>query len=222
MDKQLEQTIKERFMRKVKMPEEFGGCWLWVAARNKYGYGWVAYGGSSSLAHRVAHLLFIGPIPEGMCILHRCDNPPCVNPEHLFLGTRTDNNEDKKQKGRCASLSGERNPKARLTENQVRFIFFQYWTGKATQTQLVRHQNIGFTVVNDIVRGNSWKHLNLLEAVVGWKKPKRDYRRDEKTKLKIGMANRGKVRSPEVKKKMSESRLRYLKQKQEILNGERQ
>lgn len=87
-----------RFNRKWT-PEPNTGCWLWTKGTHKYGYGFFKYAGDVT-AHRAGYRLYRGPIPEGMHVLHRCDVPQCVNPDHLFLGTQVDNNKDCAQKGR--------------------------------------------------------------------------------------------------------------------------
>jgi hypothetical protein len=87
----------ERFMGFVEKAE---GCWIWKGPKSVNGYGSFQYRRTSNSAHRIAFEFLKGPIPEGLQVLHRCDNPPCVNPEHLFLGTNLDNVKDKVQKGR--------------------------------------------------------------------------------------------------------------------------
>lgn len=79
------------------------GCWLWVKCKLSFGYGQLRVSGSRILAHRYAYTLYIGPIPEGMLILHKCDVPNCVNPEHLFLGTTQDNTADMMVKNRVGN-----------------------------------------------------------------------------------------------------------------------
>lgn len=105
--------VRDRFLSKV---DQSGDCWTWSASKMKNGYG--RFGVSKGVirfAHRVSHELFIGPIPSGSFVLHRCDNPSCVNPAHLFLGTHADNMIDMKRKGR--SLRGARNPACKFSDD---------------------------------------------------------------------------------------------------------
>jgi hypothetical protein len=94
-------SIAKRWAEKVVLPatEAATACWAWRGYR-WLGYGRVNVGKMPRLAHRVAFELFHGPIPDGLCVCHRCDNPQCCNPGHLFLGTLTDNNRDMTEKGR--------------------------------------------------------------------------------------------------------------------------
>lgn len=90
---------EDRFWAKVRRGEQ-NDCWEWSAGVDNFGYGRLNTRGVVDLAHRLSWELAHGPIPDGMCVLHRCDNPPCVNPRHLFLGTRDDNVQDMIAKGR--------------------------------------------------------------------------------------------------------------------------
>lgn len=94
-----------RFGRKIEK-DPVSGCWNWTASRHRDGYGWFGPGGRGRavLAHRWAYENFVGPIPSGLYILHHCDNPPCVNPDHLFVGTQADNVADCIRKGRHAKM----------------------------------------------------------------------------------------------------------------------
>jgi hypothetical protein len=83
-------------------------CWHFCGTRNKGGYGRITYGGRMQVAHRLSYEAFVGPIPHGMSVLHKCDNPSCINPEHLWLGTYTDNRRDCVQKNRHNLPRGDR------------------------------------------------------------------------------------------------------------------
>lgn len=113
--------VPTRFRKFVGPPRETG-CWPWTGSRSKMegGYGRLNVGGRPVSAHRIAYQLYVGTIPSGMWVLHACDWPPCVNPEHLFLGTRATNSADAVAKGRIAH--GEKHWNARLTERDVRAI----------------------------------------------------------------------------------------------------
>ena len=139
-------------------------CIEWQKCRNKSGYGIV--GGRERrrscgiLAHRHAWADVHGPIPEGMCVLHRCDNPPCVNPDHLFLGTQADNMRDMRLKSRAKAgpghgKRGEEVPVAKLTNEQARQILLD----SRPQRQIARDFGIVQQTVSDIKRGRRWAWL---------------------------------------------------------------
>jgi hypothetical protein len=110
-----------RFWAKVDRREE-DQCWRWVGSTSITGYGRLSFSGGCKQAHRVAWHLTHGPVPDGLCVLHRCDNPPCVNPAHLFLGTHLDNVRDCFAKGRGRPPHSERHNKAKLTLAAVAVI----------------------------------------------------------------------------------------------------
>lgn len=91
--------IEARFWAKVSKGKT-SECWEWAAGRNEFGYGLFFLNGRRERAHRVSHSLFVGPIPEGMVVRHKCDNPPCINPDHLEVGTQGDNMQDAWTRGR--------------------------------------------------------------------------------------------------------------------------
>lgn len=105
-------------IRERSVPEPNTGCWLWLGVLSPRGYGKLKSRGHSMAAHRASYISFRGPIPGGLCVLHRCDNPPCVNPDHLWLGTNADNSADMVAKGRSAR--GERHGSATHPERVAR------------------------------------------------------------------------------------------------------
>lgn len=90
--------LRKRFFKKVHFNDN--GCWEWIGARKEKGYGSFAYDKKNGHAHRYSYTTFIGPIPKGMNVCHHCDNPPCVNPDHLWVGTTQENIDDCIRKGR--------------------------------------------------------------------------------------------------------------------------
>jgi len=111
--------FKEKFWGNVQ--KTASGCWEWLGNKRN-GYGRVGYKGKLHTCTRVAWEWVNGKIPEGMFICHKCDNPPCINPEHLFLGNRTQNIRDCFAKGRNKSVLGTKNPNSKLTEENIRKI----------------------------------------------------------------------------------------------------
>lgn len=141
--------------------EHLGKCWVWTGWTNELGYGLVSrVEGIRRLhrAHRVSWTLTNGKIPDGLLVLHRCDNPACVNPEHTFLGTHADNIRDKMEKGRGGHLRGEEAGRAKLTENEVREIRKMRGEG-AVYPVIARRFGVSESTIAAIIRGRSWKHL---------------------------------------------------------------
>ena len=150
--------IAERLWRKVTRAD---GCWLWTGARCPKGYGSIGLGGYKGghiKAHRLSWQIKNGPIPEGMCVLHRCDVPSCVNPEHLFLGTVAENNRDRERKGRSAPVQLERHPNTKLTNAQVLEIYRRSHEGSALVV-LATEYGVSASVIGEIKQGRSWSAL---------------------------------------------------------------
>ncbi len=153
--------LKERFWVKVDVVG-FDECWEWKAYRSRHGYGLIWAGVDTGRrwfrANRVAWELTHGEIPVGLFVCHHCDNPACCNPQHLFLGTQADNVRDSWQKGRASggSMPGEKNPSAKLREQQVREIR-RLWSEERTPHKILAEMfSISRRQINSIVRGASW------------------------------------------------------------------
>jgi len=159
----------DRFLKKVQKTDT---CWLWTASGVPKGYGVIFYQGKQQYAHRVSYLLHVGPIPEGMQVLHSCDVPRCVNPEHLSIGTALDNSRNMLSKGRhrtapaCGDKNGARlhpekmargesHPHAKLTAAAVADIRARYSAGEK-QVAIAAHFKIRQCHVSSIVRHKSW------------------------------------------------------------------
>lgn len=148
------ESIRVRFWSKVS---KGSSCWVWTASRmDKLPYGRVcAVKGKPVLAHRLSYAINRGEIPEGMHVLHSCDNPSCVNPDHLFLGTNEDNVSDKVAKNRQSRMLGEAHPMAKLTDEDVRRIF----TSKAKGVTLALTYNVSPNAICRIRKRKTWVHV---------------------------------------------------------------
>lgn len=152
-------TLEERFWPKVNKTET---CWLWKAATHEFGYGLIGcpdVAGRTLRAHRVSYELFVGPIPDGMSVLHKCDVPACVNPAHLFVGTQQDNVDDMRGKGRFKANgngSGENSPNSKITWAQVEEIRALAASGIRHKT-IARKFNLDRSTISQIVSLKTWK-----------------------------------------------------------------
>lgn len=179
----LRRTVAERFWSKVEKPTGEDGCWLWTAGLVN-GYGHFRLPSGQCLAHRMSWELANGPVPEGLCVLHKCDNPRCVNPEHLFIGTRADNNRDRAAKGRSITGDnhwthyaperlprganhwrrlhpeqiprGDLHPTRKVSAEDVREIRRLYALGGISQRELGLRYGITRSAVGKITRNQNW------------------------------------------------------------------
>lgn len=152
-------TPEERFWRFVERTES---CWLWTGTKLRAGYGSLSVSNAPpvrALAHRLSWQIHHGEIPDGMHVLHRCDNPSCVRPDHLFLGTHRDNMLDKVSKGRANAPRGERVWGAKLTPEQVREARAAYRAGTRV-ADLARKYGVSHPSMTKAVRGERWRYVS--------------------------------------------------------------
>ena len=156
-------TIEDRFWSKVDKGSA-DGCWEWTGNKHKFGYGTISIDGRPRATHRVSWEIHNGNIPEGTgyhgtCICHKCDNPSCVRPEHLFLGSVQENNNDMVKKGRRSSQKGANNPRSKINSTQARVI------RRHANRNLMTHKEIGsiFSISSSSVAGikslRRWAHV---------------------------------------------------------------
>jgi HNH endonuclease len=151
-----------RFWAKVQKTDS---CWLWTGFVNSQSrYGKIQIGPRKSRVmawvHRISWELTNGPIPDGIEVCHNCpggDNPRCVNPSHLFLGTHADNMRDAARKGQMAK--GERRPTSKLTDATVRLIRMRYAAGGITQQALADEHGVSISQICGVVNRATWKHV---------------------------------------------------------------
>lgn len=150
--------MSDRFWSKVDRSGGPDACWPWMAYRQPKGYGIARHDGRLELAHRVAWMLENGPIPDGLCALHKCDNRPCANPSHLFLGTNVDNVRDRDAKGRGGSARGERNRHAKLSASDIPWI--RAWRGAGFMERVIAAEyGVSQATVSSVSRRTTWEHV---------------------------------------------------------------
>lgn len=154
------EPIADRLLSKIAKNAVSGE---WTAAVTNKGYGKLQLhtgktGGKTGSAHRLSWMEFKGAIPLGQCVLHRCDNPKCINPEHLFLGTKKDNSQDCLRKGRWPSREGEKGASAKLTNAAIRLMRLLRAEGW-TQCRLAQRFSITQSAVSRAVRGKTWGNV---------------------------------------------------------------
>jgi len=151
--KKISVELVERFSEKWELNTETG-CWEWTASMVPRGYGQIKDPGTRAnyIAHRLSYLIHYGEIPTGMCVCHTCDNPKCVRPTHLFLGTKKDNNQDAAAKGRSTMHN------AKLTEEKVLAIHKMAEEG-VSQGKIGRNFGVGQATIWKILHGERWKKV---------------------------------------------------------------
>ena len=146
--------MRDRFLSRVHAGKD-DECWEWTGGNFNTGYGRFWDGEREVVAHRIAWEIERGPIPDSLCVLHDCDNPPCVNPAHLWLGTKGDNNRDREAKGRGNQPRGEHHSMAKLTEKEVLAIR----ASTETPSALAERYGVDFTNIWLVRTRKTWRHI---------------------------------------------------------------
>ena len=170
--------FEQRFWERVSkngppQPHMTTRCWEWIGTKDTHGYGQLRVKGTMTLMHRFSYNLHYGEIPNKLCVLHECDNPSCVNPNHLWLGTKGDNTRDMERKGRAyhprgisngrhtkpeSAVRGETHSSAKLTDDYVKEIRNLH-AGGTSYSQLAKRYHVGRSTIVRIVKREAWKHI---------------------------------------------------------------
>ena len=148
-----DQSFINRFWDKVNKRNN-NLCWEWIGARSASGYG--VYGKPNKYAHRVSYVLHYGKLPMNLFVCHKCDNPICVNPYHLFLGNHSDNMKDRNKKKRSNLPKGEKHFNSKLSKSNVKEIRSVYKQRLFNQHELAYIFNVHVMTINDVIKGKSW------------------------------------------------------------------
>jgi Autographiviridae endonuclease len=154
----LSDSETRRFWKHVRIGP---GCWEWTASRKPAGYGELRVRGVNLYAHRLSWLISYGTLPAELCVLHRCDNPPCVRPDHLFLGTDNENHRDMRAKGRDSKpprFVGSGHPMARIDEATARLVW-RLWCAGLSRAQIRTRTGVPPTTVYMITSRRQWRHI---------------------------------------------------------------
>ena len=153
--------VIDRFLNKVKKTDS---CWIWTSGRNNKGYGWFWDGEKIDGSHRFSYRYYNGTIGEHLCVCHKCDNPSCVNPEHLFVATQSDNLKDmyEKNRGRTMDtyLRGEKHGCAKLLNIQVKQIREEYSNGTSSYRILANKYNVDKRTISRIIKHKVYKEVS--------------------------------------------------------------
>ena len=150
-----DEVVQARLLNKARLTES--GCWQWIGKTQRRRYGLFWHREKYTGAHRVSYEVFVGPIPAGLVVRHSCDNPGCINPNHLSLGTQKDNARDRTERGRGHKLKGELIGTSKLTESQVREIRASV---NMSLQDIAQKYGIDKSNAWAIRAGKSWKHVS--------------------------------------------------------------
>lgn len=143
-----------------KFAKRDSGCWEWIGAKNQAGYGVLVVGRKSLLAHRLSYVMHKGRLDQGALVCHHCDNPCCVNPEHLYAGDDKTNAFDRMSRGRYVAPAGELNGISKLTDEAVSEIRRAWAEGGLKQKELAEIYDVSPSLISKVVNGHIWGHVN--------------------------------------------------------------
>lgn len=150
-------TRDDRFVSNLKMNDE-NNCWEWIGSKNNKGYGVFGINGKMKLSHRIIYEKHKGKIPNGLLVLHKCDNTKCCNPEHLYLGNQLTNMDDMHKRNRDNKAHGETHVRAKMSEKEVKEIRYKFNQGM-TILKLSQLYPISYHSIWCICRNKTWKHV---------------------------------------------------------------
>jgi hypothetical protein len=151
-------SVVRKCIEEWSTPEPSTGCWLWMRGAGSGGYGTISVGGKTVRTNRASYEAFYGPIPEGLFVLHSCDQKLCVNPEHLSADTRGENTRQAYARGLTPRLRGTKNHNAKFSEADVTMWHVMHMAGMSG-ADVARAYNTSRSVVNLALRGKSWRHV---------------------------------------------------------------
>ncbi len=162
MNRKISASDFRRFFLKISFStiEHPNNCWEWIGAKARANYGNFYWNKKNIPAHRFSYLAFNGEIPDGLFVLHRCDNSICVNPYHLFIGTQKENILDASRKGRL--MRGERHSQSKLAEKDIVEIRKKYKSGLGDTTTLAVEFGVSSSQIHNIVTGKKWAHIKYI------------------------------------------------------------
>lgn len=158
--------IKDRLLENVVI-NNATGCWEWIGCK-RGGYGRTIIGSrrdgtrKTITTHRLSYLIFHGEIPYGMEVCHRCDNPACINPDHLFVGTRQDNIDDRERKGRNIVKTGEQHPRSKLSKKSVKNARWERAYHKTSFQKLADKYGVSKKTIQNAINGITWKCVQYM------------------------------------------------------------
>ena len=144
---------KERFLNKVIKTDT---CWLWTGKKSRLKYGKILVEGKEIFAHRLSYTIFKGKLLDNLCICHTCDNPSCVNPEHLWQGTKKENSQDMTKKGRHVNNRGEKCGMAKLKWDDIEKIRSLYIPWKYGRYELAKKFKVSPSSIREILANKTW------------------------------------------------------------------